>query len=225
MINEIVEPYKDTGIVIFPSEWQHKKEIVESRLNVKLHNSNSITRIFARNCDISKIPPEQSSEFQKKHHIQGTAGAKVHLGLFNVMELVEVMTFGVPRFSKKYEWELVRLVTKKNTIVVGGASKLFSYFIKKYNPKNIMSYSDNRWNLGGVYEKIGMKLDHESAPCYWYKEPNGQITHRSHYQRHKMEGIFNRKFDPKMTELEIMTEMGYSRFFDQGMKIFVWEQK
>lgn len=214
-----------TSIEIFPSEWQHKKEIVESRLNIKEgHDWRKITKIFARKCEIDEITPKLSIPFIKENHIQGPVGARVHLGLFYNMQLVEVMTFGIPRFSKKYEWELVRLVSKKNTIVVGGASKLFQYFIRKYNPKNIMSYSDKRWNKGEVYQKIGMKLDHTSAPCYWYVEPDGNITHRSHYQRHKMEKIFNEKFDPKMTEIQIMTQKGYTRYFDKGMDIYVWEK-
>lgn len=214
-----------TQIEIFPSEWQHKKEIVESRINIKeTHDQSKIKKIHARECKAYIISPKQSSEFINQHHIQGSSGARIHLGLFHLMQLVCVMTFGKPRFNKHYEWELIRLVTKKNTIVNGGASKLFKYFIRHYNPKNIISYCDKRWNNGTVYEKIGMKLEHVSTPCYWYIEPDGNITHRSHFQRHRLEKIFKQTFDIKMTEIEIMTKMGYKRWFDQGCKVFVWEK-
>ena len=45
-------------------------------------------------------------------------------------ELIEVMTFGKPRYNKKYEWELLRLCTKFGYIVSGGANKLIKYFIR-----------------------------------------------------------------------------------------------
>ena len=43
------------------------------------------------------------------------------------------MTLGKPRYNKKYEWELLRLCTQGGLRVIGGASKLFKYFIKTYN--------------------------------------------------------------------------------------------
>jgi len=57
------------------------------------------------------------------------------------------MTFGSLRRAlgqkeKENYYELLRFVS--NTNVLGGASKLFSYFVKNYNPTNIISYADRR---------------------------------------------------------------------------------
>ena len=56
------------------------------------------------------------------------------------------MTFGKTRFSKKYEWELLRFCSKLNYHVVGAAGKLLSYFEKTYQPKSLVSYADRRWS-------------------------------------------------------------------------------
>jgi len=49
----------------------------------------------------------------------------------------------------------LRFCNKLNYSVVGGASKLFKHFIKNNKPKNIISYSDNRYFDGSLYEKLG----------------------------------------------------------------------
>lgn len=46
------------------------------------------------------------------------------------------------RFNKKYEYELSRFCSKNICNVIGGASKLWKYFIKTYNPLSVISYSN-----------------------------------------------------------------------------------
>lgn len=74
------------------------------------------------------------------------------------------MSFNRPqkRGSKEtYEWEIVRGCPGSNNIVIGGVSKLWKVFIKKYNPTSVMSYCDmNKFN-GKSYELLGMSLARE----------------------------------------------------------------
>lgn len=62
------------------------------------------------------------------------------------------MSFGKPRYNKNYECELLRLCTKNGYAVVGGAEKLFSYFVKTHNPKSVISYCDLSKFMGNVYK-------------------------------------------------------------------------
>ena len=55
-------------------------------------------------------------------------GQTVCLGLIHEGELVQIMTFGKPRYNKNYQWELLRLCTNSDYNVLGGASKLFKNF-------------------------------------------------------------------------------------------------
>ena len=76
------------------------------------------------------------------------------------------MTFGKPRYNKNYEYELIRYCSSKK--VVGGAEKLFNYFIKTYNPKSIISYCDWSKFNGNVYSKLGFKYKSYSICKHWY---------------------------------------------------------
>lgn len=59
---------------------------------------------------------------------------------------------------------------RKKYQVIGGASKLFSYFIKNYSPSSIISYCNLSKMSGNVYEKLGFNLKEISNPNYvWVK--------------------------------------------------------
>jgi hypothetical protein len=81
-------------------------------------------------------------------------------GLFSEKEdLIGVAIFCNPRTAgKQKEWsaELLRLAFKKNTQVVGGASKLLKYFMTQENPYNFFTYQTLSGKLTDVYEKSGM---------------------------------------------------------------------
>ena len=73
------------------------------------------------------------------------------------------MTFSKPRFNKNYDYELLRLCSKKFTNIVGGASKLFKYFISKYKG-SIISYTNRRFSNGNIYRQLGFSELKNSKP-------------------------------------------------------------
>jgi len=208
-------------IHIFENEWLTKRSIVESRLRAKLGLTER--RIYARKCSIREVSSVITKKFLIDNHIQGNSVSSVKYGLIYENELVAVMTFGKSRYSKAYDWELLRFANKLNTIVVGGASKLFKHFTKN-NPGSIISYSDKRWNNGKVYTSIGMKHIHTSDPCFWYFTASnpGRIYHRSKFQKHKLCKLLD-NFDPSLTEAQNMILNGYNRIFDCGNSVFTYE--
>ena len=113
-------------IHIFEDEWWNKRNIVESRL---LSAIGCLKRkIYGRCCDVMEIDSKMSKEFLDENHLQGDVKAKIRLGLFFKKELVGVMTFGKPRFNKKFDYELLRYASLCGTQVIGGAGKLLKYF-------------------------------------------------------------------------------------------------
>ena len=96
-------------------------------------------------------------EFYDKNHIQGFCAATIHYGLYYKNELVSMMSFGKRSLGREFnkDWELIRYCTKINTLVIGGASKLFKNFIKEYNPKEIISWSSNDISNGNMYKLLG----------------------------------------------------------------------
>jgi len=111
-------------------------------LNILNLNKNSI---YGRNCSVELINNIEAKKFIDRYHIQGYYRAPIRLGLKYNNKLVSIMTFGKNRIAvgnKKEGYELIRYVSSDH--VVGGASKLFKYFINNYNPTNITTYADRR---------------------------------------------------------------------------------
>ena len=204
-------------------------EIWKSMINNKLGLNK---KIYARKCIIKELKFNLIRKFLDENHLQGSASSNINLGLFYKGELVQVMTFSKPRFNKNYQYELIRLCTKKFTNVVGGASKLFSYFIKNYNPESIISYANRRFSRGSIYEKLGFKFLRTTEPNYFYflsddltiDAKNTKLLSRNKFQKHKLKNLLE-SYDPNLTEAENMFNNNYRRVFDSGNLTYIYERK
>lgn len=207
-------------IHVFEDEFVYKKEIVLSRLLNILGKTKE--KIYARKCEIKEVTYKDSECFLNENHIQGNCISKHRYGLYYNNELVSLMTFGSTRInlnSKKENgvFELLRFVNKKNTSVLGGASKLLKHFIKVVSPIKIISYSDNRWGNGNLYKKLNFKFVRKSKPNYFYVLKNKRIN-RFTYRK---DVLVKQGFDKNKSEKEIMKERGINRIYDCGSTLFV----
>jgi len=210
---------KDAGIrliTIFDDEWINNRSVVEARF-IHFMNKDAET-IGARNCLVSEISPEISKEFIDANHLQGNTNALINLGLYHNNRLVSVMTIGKSRYNSDYQYELIRFCSSAN--VQGAASKLFTYFIKKYNPSSVISYSDNRWGWGQLYKNIGFNFSHETIG-YQYTDYKQRFS-RHKFQKHK---LVEEGYDKLLSEWEIMQSRGYDRIWDCGQSTWVWINK
>ena len=137
--------------------------------------------------------------------------------------LVSLMTFRrTSRFDKNVEWELSRFCNIKNTIIIGGASKLFSHFLKTYTPKSIVSYNDRRYFSGDLYHLLGFLFVGNTAPSYHYITPDYKSTmNRMNFQKHLLATKL-KTFNATVTEWENMKNNGYDRIWDCGNGKWVW---
>lgn len=177
-------------------------------------------RIYARSCSLRIITNEECSQFLIKYHLQKDRPSTVRLGLYYENELVQVMTFGKPRYNKSFQWELIRECSKANIVVVGGCSKLFTFFEKNYKPKSIISYCDKRLFTGSSYTQLGMTLLRDSSPSYQYVGPDRKVYNRVHFQKHKLSKILP-QFDSSATEIQNMLNNGYRLLYDCGEHVYV----
>lgn len=129
-------------------------EIWKSMINNKLGLNK---KIYARKCIIKEIDHTTAKVFCEQNHLQGYVSSSIRLGLFYEDKLVQVMTFGKPRFNKNYDYELLRLCSLKGVNVVGGASKLFKHFLRNHK-SSIISYADLRYSSGKIYDILGFKV-------------------------------------------------------------------
>jgi hypothetical protein len=204
-------------IHINQEQWLSKRSICESMIRTRLKLTH---KIFARQCQVRAISGTEYKIFCENNHISGHVGATVKLGLVYKNNLVQVMGFSKARFNKKYQWEIIRLCSSLNTTVVGGASKLFKYFCRTYNPESVISYSDRQYGEGDVYKHLGFIFSNKSEPGYMYSDGD-KLYNRMNFQKHKLSKIL-KSFDPNKTEQQNMFDNGYKLYFDCGQNTWVW---
>lgn len=192
---------------IFEYEWENdeKKEKIISQLRNIFHLN--LNKIYARNCDIRIVSKNEKSVFLNMNHLQGNDCSVLNYGLYYQDRLVSLMTFCKPRFSEKYDWELSRFCSLSGYNVVGGADKLFKYFLNN-NSGSIVSYSNIAKTTGKLYDKLGFVLDHISDPNYVWCNSENKIKTR--YQCQMKE------------EKESMAKSGYWRIYDCGNKVWTY---
>jgi hypothetical protein len=201
---------------IWEDDWVYKNDIVKSILLNKI--SKNKIRIFARSCKIHKVSINTQSEFLKKNHIFGYVGSSIKLGLFFNDEIVSLMCF--VKVGDVYE--LSRFCNKINTSVIGGASKLFNFFINNYNPKKVISYSDNSMYSGELYNKLGFFIESESAINYKWVLQKRRV-HKSNYRKSRLVKL---GYDINKNEDNIMIEdVGSYKVWDCGLKKWAWTTK
>jgi len=206
-------------ITIFEDELLSKFEIVINRLKQLVGINKSYG--YARNCKIKEINSKQGIDFLNAHHIQGSGKNNIYLGAYLNNELVSVMTFSNRNPAKGHKsniTELNRFVNPFN--IVGIASKLFSYYVKTYNPDKILSYSDNRWNTGNLYNILGFTTIRHTQYNYWYVVKQ-QRKHRYAFTKQRLLTIFPEE-DPTQTEQQIAENHNLYRIYDCGSTVYEW---
>jgi hypothetical protein len=177
---------KDIRIIhIWEDDWVMRRSIIESQISNMLNKISNT--IYARKCSIIEVDAKTAMTFLEKNHIQGKVNSCLKLGLIFNNQLVSLMTFDHFEGRKKMsesDWNINRFCNSINTTVIGGASKLFSYFIRNFKPKRVISYADRDWSVGNLYYQLGFEKVSESLPDYKYIV-DGNRVHKSRYKKSK----------------------------------------
>lgn len=212
---------------IFGYEWKYKKDIIKSMIANDLGFSKN--KYYARKLSIRQISKAECDEFLNENHKQGTMNSSVRLGLITSDDkLVSVMTFnkirkGIGNLNSDTDntWELSRFCNLKYSSVVGGASKLFKYFITHYQYDKIVSFSDVAHTKGSLYSILGFSCINQSSPEYtWVNLNTDYYLNRMSTQKSNLRNLFNDlTIDiENKTEQQIMYEHGFVQVFDCGTK-------
>ena len=204
-------------VTIWEDQWNNQQIQIKNRI---LHMLKLSPRVAsARQCTVKLIDNATAADFLQQHHLQGKSRAKINLGLFNNNQLVAVMTFGQPRFSTHADWELIRYACAGS--VPGAARKLFAYFVNEYRPDSVLSYADNSWGPGNMYQTLGFDFV-KSQTGYWYTDYHHRFN-RMGYQKHKIVSLVPDGADK--TEWQIAQELGLDRIWDCGQSTYQWSSK
>lgn len=199
-------------ITIFEDEWMTKRNLlkikIERLLGIKAKS------IYARKCVPCMVDKNVAKRFLDKYHIQGADNSKYYIGLKYNGHLVAVGGFFTDHKNEN-GYILSRYATIFNRTIVGGLGKIMGAFSKVCRVNTIRTFSDRRYSIGGMYEKIGFKKLSYVRPAYWYTKGNIERVHRFNMRKEdfKKTGM---KYVEGMTERELATLNGYHRVYDCG---------
>lgn len=190
-------------------------------------------RVYARNTICEPVDIKTEKAFLNVNHLQGYVKSEKAYGLFtndNNHELLAIMSFGSPRYGtgkeKDIQWEMLRFCSKDGITVVGGASKLFSAFVKECHPESILSYADYDISNGNMYEKLGFEYERTTQPSYtWVKLDNLNDTYSWYVVKTKgFDNLFGTNYGPGVSNRVLMENAGYVRVFNSGNKVYIWHK-
>lgn len=214
---------KDIRLIhIFEYEWENNKDKIKNYIRDVL--SDNLETIYARKCGVRILTDDEAKEFLDRYHLQGYSHAGINIGLHDGNEILGIMTFGTPRFNNNFEYELIRLCFKSGYSIVGGAERMFKFFINRYNPTSIVTYTNLAKFTGNIYTKLGFKSDGVNSitePNYiWYDTSSRSVIQGYKVQKHKLiaAGLGNEG----QTEDEIMKELDFLKIYDSGNLRLEW---
>lgn len=215
-------------INLFDVDWDNNQEKIRDYIVSILTVG---TKVFARKCTVSKIDKGLACDFVDKYHLQGANNRTMNInyGLFFNKELLAVMSFGQPRMKEDVDgyFELHRFCIKSGYKIIGGASKLFTAFCRDYEPRYILSYSDNDFFTGGVYVALGFNYDGQALPRYfWYSRGEEIKREKCMVKKLKVKypELYQEALDNNVKNKEdyIMSKLGASKVFRSGNTRWVW---
>ena len=206
-------------ITIFDIDWGDKvKDIIRDIISSK-------NKVFARNCICKEIDKKESNLFFDKYHLYGGNNmSNYNYGLYYNNDLVSVMSFGKRRYKDGIE--IIRYAIKSGYTIIGGADKLFKHFVNDYNISEVMTYSDNDYFDGSIYERLGFSFDGYTNPdYYWYNEHKGYLN-REKCQPKILKEKYPYLYNPDSNSVEnyIMIKLGYVKVYRCGNTRWIWRR-
>ena len=208
---------KESGYnVIHVFDWDDKSKVINLLKNQKI--------VHARKCDIREVDITECNQYLMVYHLQGKCSNQtIRLGLYYNNQLVSLMTFGKPRYNKKYEYDLLRYCASHN--VVGGVNKLFKYFVDNYKPNSIISYCDTSKFSGKVYDMLGFKIDTVNAPsCHWYSVKENKHITDNLLRMQGYDRLFKENHGKGTSNEELILARGYLPVYDCGQATYIWRK-
>ncbi len=199
-----------------PAQQEIWKSILASRLG------KHETRIQARRTRFEVIGKQTATYFLAEHHLQGAPPLmKWCFGLFHAEELVGVVIFSE---HEKDRLNLTRLAFPSFVTVVGGAQKLFKNALPHLPPRDIVTFSDNRYSSGAIYPVLGFQHDIALPPSYEWFYRNTLMNKRQ--CRHKyLPKLLGDQYDPALTEHGNMFRAGARILYDAGYQRWLYRRR
>ena len=212
-------------IHVFECEWNNKQDIVKSIISARL--GKYAVKYRADKANVTQEPYSfEIRDFLNRNHIQGEyAHAQYCYCLRDkkTNQLMSCMLFSKDTRNKKYPIVLSRFCSLLGYNIPYAATRLFTAF-RKDHPEitQIVSYSDNRWFSGKLYERLGFTLSHSTKQDYFYIV-SGQIKNKSYGMKSNLKKMYP-NLDITKTESELTESLRWHKVYDCGKKVWMYNQ-
>lgn len=200
---------------IYSNVWEANQSLLKSMIKIRLGLGYKISARSLKFCELSY---DDIASFFEENHISGSATSKYNYGLVDHEgKIYSAMSFSRPRYNKNVTLEMIRFATLRDTVVIGGASKLFTHAIDLLKPLSIISYCDLRYGTGKVYENLKFsKIDKPSIGYFYIDIDNPyKIYNRLQFQKHKLP-------NNEMTESQYVNSINLDKVWDCGHQKYIW---
>ena len=177
--------------------WEYEdRERVRRYIDHLLGNS---TPIYARKCTIEEVTFEEGGQFIERNHLMGSGlRSKIYLAIKHKETVV-----GVVGFRKVFNrYELYRAAYLSGFRVIGGLSKVISYYRKNISTQELISYVDLDKFDGKSYFKAGFIPCKESVSLSYVK--GDSIISRHLLKKSKLKSL--PYYNDLLTEVEILAK-------------------
>lgn len=182
-----------------------------------------VKKINARDCVLNVVFSDVEEKFLEENHLQGSALSIIAYGLYFDDELVQVMSFGRPRFNDNFQWEIIRDCTKKGCVINGGTSKLWNHFIKNNNVRSCICYSyPHNGEFTNKYVDYcdfnNVKKFKPEKKIYFESIWNGELRRidKSILEQHGDDRLLNGDFGQDRTNEQILLDLGFEKKYEDG---------
>lgn len=180
-------------------------------------------KINARECKVENVSKDLEKQFLLLNHKQNYAKSSLCYGLFQHGKLIQLMSFGKPRFNKNYQWEIIRECTRKDYQVRGGTSKLWKYFLNDNAVRSCICYSypHNGEFTGHYTDYCGFKNIQRAKPkkkIYFEGKWNGKLKRidKSILERQGVDRLLRTKQGQDRTNEQILMDLGFKKKYEEG---------
>jgi len=178
---------------IWEDVWNDKKNWI---LNFLTFRINKPISIFARDTKVVMLEENDARKFADKNHLLGFLKGKTYLACIvpphrqfrNIASefeidgnpLIAIAVFGKDRVFKtingnsQISAELIQICTDPSVRLVGGLTKLISFYTTLHQVDDVMTYSDLEWSGGMAFQKIGFINELITVPLYFNVLENGK---------------------------------------------------
>lgn len=201
-----------------------KLKIIQDRLLVMLQKASN--RIFSRKCIFTEISKLEAQCFCNTNHLNGYSLSSHHFGLKYNNKLVMVATFihrkargFIKNSNNTSGYELVRLCTLSDMIVVGGVSKIIKNSCAELKD-DIFSYCDIDWGFTDAYTSAGFKYLGDTGPGFYYVLNNKRYS-RFHFAKFKLKKLFT-NYSEKLSERENCINNKIDTLYTTGSSKYIY---